>query len=101
MPKRYRTYTTSGYERDVRKLIQRNPALLERIEAIVEILKQDPYNNNRQNKIKKLTDVPGGEGQWRIASGSYRMRDDIEGDRSCKSLLLQTPPGGISIILTQ
>jgi mRNA-degrading endonuclease RelE of RelBE toxin-antitoxin system len=88
MLKRYATYTTSGYERDVRKLIRRNPTLLERIEAMVEILKQDPYNISRQNKIKKLTDIPRGEGQWRIALGSYRIRYDIEGDDvilySCK-----------------
>ena len=88
MPKRYTTYTTSGYERNARRLIRRNPRLLERIEAMVEILKQDPYNISRQNNIKKLTDVPRGEGQWRIASGSYRIRYDIEENEvilySCK-----------------
>ena len=88
MPKQYTTYTTSGYERDVRKLIRRNPALFERIEAMVEILKQDPYNISRQHNIKKLTDVARGEGQWRIASGSYRIRYDIEREKvilySCK-----------------
>ncbi len=78
MPKRCMIHTTSAYERDVRKLTRRNPKLLERIEAMVEILKQEPYNISRQHNIKKLTDVAKGEGQWRIASGSYRIRYDIE-----------------------
>lgn len=55
---------------------------------MVEALKQDPYNRGRQHNIKKLRGVKKGEGQWRIASGDYRIRYDIFGQDvllySCK-----------------
>jgi mRNA-degrading endonuclease RelE of RelBE toxin-antitoxin system len=31
-----------------------------------------------QHSIKKLTDVEPGEGQWRVRSGAYRLRYDIQ-----------------------
>lgn len=75
----FRLLPTSGYKGDVRKLTKRNPALVVIVEELLDILEQDPYNHSRQHKIKKLTGVPLGNGQWRIRSGDWRLRYDIEG----------------------
>lgn len=44
------------------------------------VLRRDPLNTSRRYQIKKLTNVGHGDGQWRIRSGVYRLRYDIEGD---------------------
>jgi mRNA-degrading endonuclease RelE of RelBE toxin-antitoxin system len=72
--------TTPGYERDVRRRTKRNPALEAIVEALLDILEQDPANTSLRQHIKKLTNVPAGKGQWRIRSGDYRLRYDIIGD---------------------
>jgi mRNA-degrading endonuclease RelE of RelBE toxin-antitoxin system len=43
------------------------------------VLSADPTNTSRQHDIRKLTNVAAGEGQWRIAIGTYRIRYDIVG----------------------
>jgi mRNA-degrading endonuclease RelE of RelBE toxin-antitoxin system len=43
----------------------------------IEILESDPANRTRRFRIKKLVDVPTGEGQWRLASGRFRFRYDL------------------------
>ena len=45
----------------------------------IEILGSDPINRTRRFRIKKLVDVPAGEGRWRLALGRFRFRYDIEG----------------------
>lgn len=80
MPHPFRTITTPGYERDVRKRTKRNPALIAVVEELLDILEQDPYNQTRAHDIPKLTGVPQGKGQWRIRSGDYRLRYDIFGN---------------------
>lgn len=89
MPTRYRVVTSSRFDRDYKALAKRNPQVIPRVESMVEALRQDPYNISSQHKIKKLKGVKAGEGQWRIASGEYRIRYDIFGQDvvlySCKS----------------
>jgi len=77
MPKPYRILPTPGFKRDMRKLTRRNPPLLAAVEGLMTILKGDPHNRTREHAIAKLTDVPPGEGQWRIRTGAYRLRYDI------------------------
>jgi mRNA-degrading endonuclease RelE of RelBE toxin-antitoxin system len=63
----------------MRKLSPRHPDLLERFEEAISILSADPYNKNGKYPIKKLRDVPAGEGQFRLRSGRFRFRFDIAG----------------------
>lgn len=62
----------------MRKLAKRNPEISEVFGDLVEILAGDPQNTSRKHSIKKLTDVEVGNGQWRIRSGVYRLRYDID-----------------------
>lgn len=64
----------------MRKLSRRNPQLVDLVERLVAILKEDPANVSRQHKIRKLEGVKQGEGQWRIRWGDYRLRYDIIGN---------------------
>lgn len=75
----YRVVVASRFERDYKALAKRHPQAIPRVEAMVEALKQDPYNRSGRHNIKKLRGVKKGEGQWRIASGDYRIRYDIFG----------------------
>lgn len=89
MPSPYRVVSSSHFDRDYKALVKRNPQILHRVESMVEALRQDPYNVGREHKIKKLKGVKRSEGQWRIASGNYRIRYDIFGQDvvlySCKT----------------
>ena len=73
----FRTLTTPGFERDLKRLIKRDPLSLRKVRALVVILKNDPYNRSRSHDIKKLTAIKVGEGQFRIRSGDFRLRYDI------------------------
>jgi len=44
------------------------------------MLATDPHNHRRQAQIRKLEDVPPGEGQYRLRIGDYRLRYDIMGE---------------------
>lgn len=79
MAQRFRTVATPGYQRDVRNVTKRNPSLLSTIEHLLDILEQDPYNTSRQHSIKKLAGIKAGEGQFRLRTGTYRLRYDIVG----------------------
>ena len=57
----------------------KGPGLLERLQEVRSILREDPYNRSREHTIRKLTDIRPGEGQWRIRIGDYRIRYDIFG----------------------
>jgi len=72
--------TTSGFVRDLKRILKRNPHLKKYIKELREILEVDPTNNTRQHNIRKLKDVSHGKGQWRIRKGDYRLRYDIEGN---------------------
>ena len=75
----FHVQTTSHFERDVRKLSRRNPQIVDLVDDLVYILKEDPANVSRRHKIRKLEGVKQGEGQWRIRQGDYRLRYDIIG----------------------
>ena len=75
----FRVVTTPSFEREFRKLSQRNESLPRALEELVKILAQDPHGRARQHPIKKLAGVKSGEGQWRIRWREYRLRYDIFG----------------------
>ncbi len=60
------------------KLTKRDLSVKQRLNRMVQILREDPYNLSRQHDIQKLTNEP--IGAWRIRIGKYRMRYDIEKD---------------------
>jgi mRNA-degrading endonuclease RelE of RelBE toxin-antitoxin system len=70
---------TSHFDRELKKLAARHPELPEHYKDVVLALKQDPYNRSRRSLIKKLQGVQADEGQYRIRSGRFRFRYDIEG----------------------
>lgn len=69
----------SRFERDVNRLVRKNREVVSLYEHALTVLEVDPYNTSRQYRIKKLTDVKAGEGQWRLTVGRYRIRYDIKG----------------------
>ena len=79
MTPEFRIITTSRFERELKKLAAKHPGLPELFRRVVNILRTDPYNRSRQHPIKKLEAVPAGEGEYRIRSGRFRFRYDIEG----------------------
>lgn len=71
--------TTSHFDRLMKKLASKHAELVEHFEESVAILSTDPYNKSRKHAIKKLEGVSVGEGQYRLRSGRFRFRYDIEG----------------------
>ncbi len=51
------------------------------------ILSADPFNLSRSYHVKKLENVPAGEGQYRLALGRWRFRYDVLGQIVGTSLL--------------
>ena len=72
--------TTSHFERELRKLSPKHPAVVEELETILPILRADPYNRTRQFPIKKLEGIRPGDSQYRIRMRRFRFRYDIEGN---------------------
>lgn len=70
---------TSHYQRLSTKLQKSNRDFEATERSAVAILSADPYNRSRSHKIKKLEDVPRGEGQYRLSLGRWRFRYDILG----------------------
>jgi mRNA-degrading endonuclease RelE of RelBE toxin-antitoxin system len=79
MTPEFLVFTTSRFERELKKLAAQHPGLPELFGDVVQILKADPYNRSRQHAIKKLQTVPAGEGQYRIREGRFRFRYDVDG----------------------
>jgi hypothetical protein len=77
MPAPFLVRTSSHYERLARLLRKRHPKFDTAHQRAVEILGQDPTHRSGVHDIKKLTNVPRGEGQWRLALGRFRFRYDI------------------------
>ena len=71
--------TTSRFDRELKKLAAKHPGPPEMFRQVIVILKADPYNRGRQHPIKKLEAVATGEGQYRIRTGRFRFRYDIDG----------------------
>ena len=74
----YSVITTSHFDRLMKKLASKHPGLTERFEEAISILSGDPYNRSGRYAIRKLENVPAGEGQYRLRSGRFRFRYDIE-----------------------
>jgi mRNA-degrading endonuclease RelE of RelBE toxin-antitoxin system len=70
---------TSRFEREFKKVAAAHKDLSDRYSQVLGILGADPYNNSRQHPIKKLEAVAEGQGQYRIRSGRFRFRYDIDG----------------------
>ncbi len=80
MAVKFRVVTTPAFEREFRKASKGNAALLDALEELLAILREDPHNRSGQHKIKKLVGLKPGDGQWRIRSREYRLRYDIFGE---------------------
>ena len=74
----FRVFTTAAFDRSMRALAKMHPDIPDMFEDLVTVLATDPQNTSRKHNIKKLRDVEAGDGQWRIRSGVYRLRYDIE-----------------------
>ena len=79
MPRRYRVIVLPGLEREVQRLRKRLPHVYEALLEAVELLEADPFNLQGRANIRKLVDVPAGEGQFRLRIGDYRLRHDVVG----------------------
>jgi mRNA-degrading endonuclease RelE of RelBE toxin-antitoxin system len=75
----FRVLTTPAFEREFRRTSRGDAILVQAVEELLAILRQDPHNRTGQHKIKKLTGLKPGEGQWRIRWREYRLRYDIFG----------------------
>jgi hypothetical protein len=62
MPAPFLVRTTSQYERLARQLRKRQPKFDAAQQSAFSILGQDPTNRSGAHDIKKLTNVPRGEG---------------------------------------
>lgn len=80
MPRRYRVAAAPAFEREVRRPRKRLPRVYESLLEAVELLETDPFNLGGHAKVRKLVEVPKGQGQFRLRVGGYRMRCDIVGD---------------------
>ncbi|MGA3035311.1 MAG: hypothetical protein ABSD70_18655 [Terracidiphilus sp.] len=74
----YSVLTTAHFDRLMKKLAPKHPELVERFEQAIAVLSSDPYNKSGKYAIKKLVGVSAGEGQYRLGSGRFRFRYDIE-----------------------
>jgi mRNA-degrading endonuclease RelE of RelBE toxin-antitoxin system len=75
----FAVYITARFERDYRSLLKQHTELAADYATVVGILSTDPHNRTRKYPIKKLEQVAAGEGQYRMRSGRFRFRFDIEG----------------------
>jgi mRNA-degrading endonuclease RelE of RelBE toxin-antitoxin system len=71
--------TTSHFDRLAKSLQKQHSEFTDQYDKAASILRADQYNRRRRHPIKKLTDVPEGEGQYRFRLGRFRFRYDIEG----------------------
>jgi len=85
MNTRFSVESTPHYARLARRLARQRPDFVDIYEQALNILEKDPTNQTRRHQIKKLTNVPTGEGQWRLRIGRFRFRYDIA--KSTVSLL--------------
>ncbi len=74
----YTVVTTSHFDRLMKKLAPKHPELVKRFEDAISVLSEDPHNRSGRHAIRKLENVPAGEGQYRLRSGRFRFRYDIE-----------------------
>lgn len=80
MARRYRVVASSAFERDVRRLRRQRLGVYGSLLRAVEVLERDPFNRQGEANMRKLVDVPVGEGQFRLRMGDYRLRYDVVDD---------------------
>lgn len=78
MVTQFNIVATASFSRSLKKLVRKNPDIVGAYEEMLDILTSDPFNISRRYQIKKLTDTD--VGQWRIRTGVYRLRYDVEGN---------------------
>lgn len=81
MRARYQVGVLPQFERDVRDLKKRLPKVYASVVQAIDLLQRDPYNREHTANIRKLEDVPVGDGQYRLRVGDYRLRYDVVDDR--------------------
>lgn len=77
---KFKIETTSGFRRDINKLLRSHHQITSIYEEIILVLEEDPYNFSKRHDIKKLGGIKFGEGQFRMRKGDWRIRYDIEKD---------------------
>ncbi len=75
----FQVATTSRFDREMKKLSGRHAGIPEIFAKVIDILRADPFNTSRRHSIKKLEGVAEGQGQYRIRSGRFRFRYDVDG----------------------
>src|SRR5882672_6962139 len=76
----FRVLTTPTFEREFRRTSRGDSTLLQALEELLTVLRQDPHNRTGQHKIKKPAGLKADKGQWRIRWREYRLRYDIFGN---------------------
>lgn len=79
MTPRFSVRTVPAFERLARRLADQHPEFPRLLGEAIEILEVDPHNVSRRHGILKLTNVPAGEGQYRLRLGRFRLRYDVTG----------------------
>jgi hypothetical protein len=75
----FRVETTSHFDRLFKKLVRRHPELAVLYARALDILSSDPHNRTRSHPIRKLENMPAGEGRFRLRLRRFRFRYDIPG----------------------
>ena len=70
--------TTRQFDRESGKLLRAHPGFDEHLAYATTVLSGDPYNVSRLHPIKKLIDVAADEGTYRLRSGRFRFRHDVD-----------------------
>jgi len=79
VPGRHRVLSSSTFEKEARRIYRRDPRMREALVEAVTLLESDPLNPDRRANIRKLANVPAGEGRYRLRIGEYRLRYDVIG----------------------
>ena len=78
MTQSFTVRTTASFDRLAKTLRKQHKEFTARYEEALALLGSDPVNRSRAHSIKKLVNVPAGEGQYRLRLGRWRFRYDIE-----------------------
>lgn len=76
---RFAVHTTPAFNRLAKRLTAQRPDLAETMAEAFSILQSDPHNLTHRHDIKKLRNVPAGQGLYRLRLGRWRFRFDIAG----------------------
>lgn len=77
MASAYRVRTTHHFDRSLRSIAKRNPDIVDTYDEAITILSADPYNRERRYHIRKLENIPCGQGQYRLRLRRWRFRYDV------------------------